>query len=321
MSQTSIIKTSLQVSKGPMEKRNRMHDGTFFPSAREAWKACIKQVNPRRILMPAYIGYTDREGSGIFDPVIELAIAYTLYPVGSSLQADPELIAKFLKEQDDIDIVLLVHYFGWSGGDISAIKKVCDEAGVVLVEDCAHAFHWGQDIGTLGKIGHYSFYSIHKYLPTSSGGILQNNNYEDDRMAEWYKSNMHISVFEALARADTKGISKTRQMNLRKALSLLDEINGIHLLYTDIPYTPQSLPVWVEGDKIREKLYFYLLNRGIPTTALYYRLHDALSVHDFPEAHNLSNHILNLPIHQDMNSDSIEFMCNEIGDFMKELNF
>jgi dTDP-4-amino-4,6-dideoxygalactose transaminase len=58
--------------------------------------------------------------------------------------------------------------------DMDAIMALCDARGVPVVEDAAHSLGtvWdGQNIGTLGKIGCFSFQS-YKLLNAGEGGIL-----------------------------------------------------------------------------------------------------------------------------------------------------
>ena len=48
-----------------------------FPSARTAFKAFLARAGfsaGDRVLLPAYVGWSPREGSGVFDPVRELQL-------------------------------------------------------------------------------------------------------------------------------------------------------------------------------------------------------------------------------------------------------
>jgi dTDP-4-amino-4,6-dideoxygalactose transaminase len=58
--------------------------------------------------------------------------------------------------------------------DMTAIMKMCDAAGTPVIEDAAHSLGttWaGRNIGTIGKIGCFSFQS-YKMLIAGEGGIL-----------------------------------------------------------------------------------------------------------------------------------------------------
>lgn len=300
------------IPKSATDPENGLRQARFFPAARRAWRACLRGLNPRRILLPAYIGYTDREGSGVFDPVIELQIPFSFYPISRELLADSDVIEKCLARERDIDVLLLIHYFGWPGGNVSTIRSVCDAAGCVLIEDCAHAFQWGQAEPSLGITGDFAFYSIHKYLASGTGGLLHAVNRDYPATMEPRGELIDPMVLDLLARADLNAIANKRRENLARALDGLATIEGLQPLRTKIPLAPQSLPVWVEGENMREKLYFGLIERDVPTTALYYRLHHALTREHFPQSFQVSDHILNLPIHQDMTADRIDRMLLEI---------
>jgi dTDP-4-amino-4,6-dideoxygalactose transaminase len=77
------------------------------------------------------------------------------------------------KLTDDIGAVLISHMRGHTS-DMDAILTLCKAHDVPLIEDAAHSLGtvWdGQNIGTIGKIGCFSFQS-YKLLNAGEGGIL-----------------------------------------------------------------------------------------------------------------------------------------------------
>ncbi len=78
--------------------------------------------------------------------------------------------------------VMAVHYGGYPA-DLRALKQVCTEHGLILIEDAAHAMgtkyedHW---IGTHGDLVCFSFYAT-KALTTGEGGALITR---DERLAD-----------------------------------------------------------------------------------------------------------------------------------------
>lgn len=77
------------------------------------------------------------------------------------------------KLTNDISAVLISHMRGHTS-DMDAIVALCEAHDVPLVEDAAHSLGtvWGgQNIGTIGKIGCFSFQS-YKLLNAGEGGIL-----------------------------------------------------------------------------------------------------------------------------------------------------
>lgn len=69
--------------------------------------------------------------------------------------------------------VLVLHAFG-APAPVAGIAEVCNDRGVALVEDCAHALgatHDGTHVGTFGYAGFYSFEPT-KPVNTYGGGIV-----------------------------------------------------------------------------------------------------------------------------------------------------
>ncbi|AXI54000.1 aminotransferase [Sulfitobacter sp. JL08] len=74
---------------------------------------------------------------------------------------------------DDISAVIISHMRGHTS-DMDAILALCEKAGVPVIEDAAHSLGttWnGRNIGTLGRVGCYSFQS-YKMINAGEGGIL-----------------------------------------------------------------------------------------------------------------------------------------------------
>ena len=77
------------------------------------------------------------------------------------------------KLHDEIGAVIISHMRGHTS-DMDAIMALCAARGVPVVEDAAHSLGttWnGQNIGTIGKIGCFSFQS-YKLINAGEGGIM-----------------------------------------------------------------------------------------------------------------------------------------------------
>lgn len=86
--------------------------------------------------------------------------------------------------------VILVHMAGTIAPDVAAFRQLCDERGIFLLEDAAHAP--GAKIGdrfagTIGHAGCFSFFST-KVLTSGEGGMLTTN---DDALAAFARSFQH----------------------------------------------------------------------------------------------------------------------------------
>ncbi len=79
----------------------------------------------------------------------------------------------FADKLPDVQAVIISHMRGHTS-DMDAIMALCDAAGIPVIEDAAHSLGttWGgRNIGTIGKIGCFSFQS-YKLLNAGEGGIL-----------------------------------------------------------------------------------------------------------------------------------------------------
>ncbi len=82
-------------------------------------------------------------------------------------------MADFEAKLDEVEAVIISHMRGHTS-DMDAIMALCDARGIPVVEDAAHSLGttWnGENIGTIGKIGCFSFQS-YKMINAGEGGIL-----------------------------------------------------------------------------------------------------------------------------------------------------
>jgi len=80
--------------------------------------------------------------------------------------------------------IVAVHFCGYPA-DVSSLRALCDEHGLVLIEDCAQAIgarldDSGRQVGTVGELGAFSFFSK-KQLCVGEGGMVTS---ADEQLAE-----------------------------------------------------------------------------------------------------------------------------------------
>ncbi|HSZ14912.1 MAG TPA: DegT/DnrJ/EryC1/StrS family aminotransferase [Solirubrobacteraceae bacterium] len=80
--------------------------------------------------------------------------------------------------------VVAVHFCGYPA-DVAALRTLCDERGLVLIEDCAQAIgarvdDSGRQVGTVGELGAFSFFSK-KQLCVGEGGMVTS---ADEQLAD-----------------------------------------------------------------------------------------------------------------------------------------
>ena len=284
----------------PLGLREVTDELIFTSSAREAWRLLLSwraKAGRGKVLLPAYIGYTEREGSGVFDPVRASGLAFDFYPVDARLGTSVETLRAMLAGRD-VGVLLVVHWFGRPHVDLPEVRALCDEFGVLLVEDCAHVLEPLAGPAALGRLGDAAFYSLHKTFGGEAGGVLRWNRRPAGALGVETPSSCPAAVLESVLRADAVRIATHRRQLYQDYLSHLRDVPGLQVMYPELgSYIPQTFPVLV-ADGLRERLYFALGAHGVPLTALYYRLIPELTAASHPTSHAIAGAILNLPVHQ-----------------------
>ncbi len=93
-----------------------------------------------------------------------------LCEVGDNYRVD---MADFTAKLDSVQAVIISHMRGHTS-DMDAIMELCEARDIPVIEDAAHSLGttWhGRNIGTIGKVGCFSFQS-YKMINAGEGGIL-----------------------------------------------------------------------------------------------------------------------------------------------------
>ena len=118
-----------------------------------------------RVLLP---GFTF---AAVPSSVVHADLVPVLCEVGTNYRID---IADFEARLDDnISAVIISHMRGHTS-DMDAIKDLCEARNIPVIEDAAHSLGttWhGRNIGTIGKVGCFSFQS-YKLVNSGEGGIM-----------------------------------------------------------------------------------------------------------------------------------------------------
>lgn len=127
-------------------------------------------------------------------------------------------------------------------------------------------------------------------------------------------------TMEQVLKTDLPAIMADRRRNYAMLMERLVAVEGVEILYPEIgELVPHDFPIRVK-DGLREKLYFALIDRGMPTIALYYRMIEDITPEAHPNSHALSRSILNLPVHQDTQANDIQLLCDALEEELKLLH-
>lgn len=159
-------------------------------------KACdLLKLRPGdEVLVPAY-----NCGSEI-DPLRNAGLNVSFYPVDRHTMIDPEAVAARITPQTRA--IYLIHYFGFIHPATAEIRKLCDEHGLVMIEDCALSLMSGVSFadgktGVDGRAGDVAVFCFYKFFPTLAGGALVINN------------NHIVSSAQFTARAPAKALARS----------------------------------------------------------------------------------------------------------------
>lgn len=117
-----------------------------------------------KVLIPAFTF------AAVPSSVVHADCVPVLVEVGANYRVD---MADFAAKLPEAGAVMISHMRGHTS-DMDAIMALCDAAGVPVIEDAAHSLGtvWGgRNIGTVGKVGCFSFQS-YKLVNAGEGGIM-----------------------------------------------------------------------------------------------------------------------------------------------------
>ncbi|HMS95025.1 MAG TPA: aminotransferase class I/II-fold pyridoxal phosphate-dependent enzyme [Tabrizicola sp.] len=117
-----------------------------------------------KVLIPAFTF------AAVPSSVVHADCEPVLVEVGANYRVDME---DFARKLPGAGAVMISHMRGHTS-DMDAIMELCDAAGIPVIEDAAHSLGtvWdGRNIGTIGKVGCFSFQS-YKLVNAGEGGIM-----------------------------------------------------------------------------------------------------------------------------------------------------
>jgi len=107
---------------------------------------------------------------------------------------DPDDVARRIT--DRTRAVIAVHFCGYPA-EVLALRELCDQHGLILIEDCAqaigaHVDAGGRQAGTVGELGCFSFFSK-KQLCVGEGGMVSSATAELDERVRLFRSHAMTS--------------------------------------------------------------------------------------------------------------------------------
>lgn len=252
---------------------------------------------------------------------------------------DPSKIEEMIT--DKTKAILVVHLYG-QASDMGAICEIAKKHNLYVVEDCAQAHgstYNGQQIGSFGDVGCFSFYPSKNLGAFGDAGAITTNDKDiahKIRVLRNYGSEKryHNEVVGCNSRLDEfqAGLLRIKLLHLN---ALNEEREYIANRYLDGIKNPKiNLPEILDGVKTvwhlfvvstpqRDELQAYLERNGI-STIIHYPIPPHLSQAyeylgykkgDFEITESYSEHILSIPLYNGMSDEEIEYVINKINNF------
>ena len=114
--------------------------------------------------------------------------------------------------------MLVTHYFGITRS-LGNVRQWCDVRGVVLIEDCAHAYFGAAGERPVGAWGDYSTASLSKFFPISEGGLLASAQHPISKLQ--LKPSRLVAQLKGVVDVLEQAIRHKRLKGLNSAFSML----------------------------------------------------------------------------------------------------
>lgn len=247
--------------------------------------------------------------------------------------------------------IVPVHLFGQCA-DMDALMTIAEQRNIAIIEDAAQAlgaqYHLTdgtlRHAGTMGRIGCTSFFPSKNLACFGDGGAMLTN---DDSLAEklrmtanhGQKVKYYYDLVGVNSRLDTlqaavlkiklahlDAYTRARQQAARHYDEHLGEIAALTLPYRTKKSTHVFNQYTVQvADGRRDALKKYLQEKGVPTMVYYPApLHFQKAYKStqygagaFPEAEKLSESVLSLPVHTEMTTDQLDYICDAVRSFFR----
>ena len=143
-----------------------MNVSLHFSASNALWNG-IRQLDLKAgdtVLFPAY------HCGAELDVCLKAGLDVAFYDVEPSLAIDWDGVKRLVDSKTRA--LFVIHYFGFPL-DLEPARTICDEYGLILIEDCAHALYSRNQRNQLcGRVGTMAVFSLRKFLPVPEGGAL-----------------------------------------------------------------------------------------------------------------------------------------------------
>lgn len=269
-----------------------------------------------------------------------------------TLGIDPVLVEQAINEKTKA--IICMHYAG-QACKIDRLLKIKQKYGLYLIEDAAMAFgskHQGKALGTFGDFGVVSF-DITKHISSTQGGLLLVNNSDyissvhsiyhigTNRKAfengsvphyEWVSlgskyqmPEVNAAILHAQVQDKEKNLNKLQSLSSLYFHNLKALRDNGHFQVKDFLNTNNFHEVFIicKNKKEKSALQKHLEEKNIEALFHYIPLHSSRFGKKWSYIKNkeytshLSEVLLRLPLHTNLNADHVNYICRTISKYFK----
>jgi len=147
----------------------------YYYLARNGIYAMAKAMKlaQEEVLFPAYFMGVER------DALLAAGANLKYFRIGQNMNVDVNDIAA--KITPKTKAVYLIHYLGFPS-PVEQVQRLCQEKGILLIEDCALSLLSKIGDQPLGSFGDAAIFCLYKELPVPNGGVLVMRDRKYDNM-------------------------------------------------------------------------------------------------------------------------------------------
>lgn len=253
---------------------------------------------------------------------------------------DPEKIESLIT--DKTVAIIPVHVYG-NICNVDAIQKIADKYGLKVIYDAAHAFgvkYKGVGVGNFGDASMFSFHATKVFNTIEGGGIafkdkaygtklheLKNFGIHDSEDVPGVGGNAELDEFRAaMGICNLKHIDEyifARQKVAERYNEHLENVPGIKLCkqQRDVSANYAYYPVYFNEKvfrKTRNQVFNELASHDIHARKYFYPAVNEMRCYkdqyplNTPIAHDVSMHILTLPMYEGLALEDVDKICDTI---------
>lgn len=238
--------------------------------------------------------------------------------------------------------VIAVHLYG-QAAPVNALKRICDQRGIFLIEDCAQAHLTKENTrvaGTVGVASAFSFYPTKNLGAYGDAGCVLTHDaqlaerirrlanhgalHKDDHSIEGTNSRMD-ALQAAMLSVKLPHLKQWNKRRMEIAARYTEALAGIaDLTLPEIrPDTTHTFHIYCIRTPLRDALSKFLQANGIQTSVHYplglpftpAYLHLLHKSSEFPVTDTLQHEVLSLPVFPELSNEEVTFVCTTIRDF------